>query len=266
VGIKNTKAQIRTPLLIAVGLAAGILIGATMADTRSTSNILLNSIIKFREVLTNLDQSYVDEIDSEALVDTAIKNMLDKLDPHTVYITKDDVELTSGDLKGVFEGIGIEFNIIKDTIIVVAPLSGGPSEEVGLRSGDRIIKVDGEVVAGVGITIKGVVNRLRGEKGTEVVVSILRRKEKALIDFKIVRDKIPQFSVDVGYMIDDITGYIKVSRFSATTFDEFKQILSDLNNRKGLFVSNIFSDSAVKFAKRRGLIIYAREHLEIQDD
>ncbi|MFC2124441.1 S41 family peptidase [Bacteroidota bacterium] len=227
----NTKTQVRTPMLIAIGLAAGILIGATMADTRSTNNILLNSVIKFREVLTYLDQSYVDEVDSETLVDTAIKNMLDKLDPHTIYIPKDDVELTSGDLKGAFEGIGIEFNIIKDTIIVIAPLSGGPSEEVGLRSGDKIIRVDGEKVAGVGITIKGVVNRLRGEKGTEVVVSILRKKEKELIDFTITRDEIPQFSVDVGYMIDDETGYIKVSRFSATTFEEFRQKLSDLNNK-----------------------------------
>jgi len=227
----NTKKQIRTPLLIAIGLAAGVLIGATMAGNRSTNSILLNSVIKFREVMTYLDQSYVDDVNSEELVDTAIENMLDELDPHTIYISKDDVELASGDLKGAFEGIGIEFNIIKDTIIVIAPLSGGPSEEVGMRSGDKIIKVDGETVAGVGINIKGVVGKLRGEKGTEVVVSIKRKREKELIDFTIVRDKIPQFSVDVAYMIDDETGYIKVSRFSATTFHEFKQKLSDLSNK-----------------------------------
>ena len=230
-GTGNSKSQIRIPLFISIGLAVGILIGVTLADTKSVSNSLLNNVLKFREILTYLEQAYVDEIDAEELVDEAIVGMLDKLDPHTIYIPEEDVELTSGDLKGTFEGIGIEFNIIKDTIIVIAPIIGGPSEEVGLRPGDRIIKVDDEIVAGIDITIKDVVNRLRGEKGTRVVVSVLRKGQKELIDFTIIRDRIPQYSVDVAYMINEGTGYIKISRFSATTYDEFRQKLSDLKNK-----------------------------------
>jgi carboxyl-terminal processing protease len=154
--------------------------------------------------------------------------MLEELDPHTVYVSAKDVELSNSDLKKDFEGVGIEFNIFRDTIVVLAPLSGGPSEKVGLLAGDKIITVDDETVAGVGITNRGVIDRLRGGKGTEVVVTIKRQHNKALLEFTIVRDKIPQYSVDAAYMVDDEIGYIKVNRFSETTYDEFREKLSDL--------------------------------------
>jgi carboxyl-terminal processing protease len=224
----NKKFDIRAPFLIAIGIAAGILIGATLINQNTSSKIIVSSVTKFREIISNIEHSYVDEVNAEDLVDGAILEMLDKLDPHSVYIPQKDVEFTNADLRGEFEGIGIEFNIIKDTILVVAPLIGGPSEAVGLKSGDKIIKVDGELVAGIGITIRDVVNALRGPKGTEVVVSILRNKETELIDFNIIRDKIPQYSVDAAYMINDEIGYIKIIRFASTTYEEFREKMVEL--------------------------------------
>lgn len=189
------------------------------------------NINKLRQVMTYIENDYVDEVNTETIVDGVIEDMLSRLDPHSVYITREDLELTQSQLQGNFEGIGIEFNIFKDTVTVVAPLSGGPSEKLGIMSGDKIVKVDGENIAGIGITNRGVVTRLRGEKGSEVKVSILRKGVSELIDFNIERDVIPQYSVDVSYMIDDETGYIKVSRFSATTFLEFKEALFKLKEK-----------------------------------
>jgi len=226
--INNTKFQIKIPIILAIGLAAGILLGAGMFKSKSSDGSLQSGVMKFREVLNAIDQAYVDEVDNEELVETAITKMLEDLDPHTVYIPAEEAKLSNEELKGEFEGIGIEFNIIKDTIYVVAPLSGGPSEKVGLQAGDKIVNVNGENVAGVGITNKGVIDRLRGEKGTEVTVGIKRRNLKEILPFTIVRDKIPQYSVDASYMIDDEIGYIKVSRFAATTYDEFRDALSKL--------------------------------------
>jgi carboxyl-terminal processing protease len=229
--MSNSKFQVSAPILIAIGLAAGVLLGATMVNQGNPHLAIVNSVIKFREVISNIEKSYVDEVDADGLVDEAIGKMLENLDPHSIYIPKNDVELTNADLRGEFEGIGIEFNIIKDTIIVVAPITGGPSEEVGIKSGDKIIKVDGENVAGTGITIRGVIDRLRGEKGSEVEVGILRKKKQNLLYYSIIRDKIPQYSVDVGYMVNDQIGYIKISRFSATTYDEFTKELEDLRSQ-----------------------------------
>ncbi len=209
-----------------IGLAAGILIGATFAAPESTTSNFMKSVLKFREVMSLIDRSYVDDVNSDEMVETAITKMLEDLDPHTVYVSAKDVELSNSDLKKDFEGVGIEFNIFRDTIVVLAPLSGGPSEKVGLLAGDKIVTVDGETVAGVGITNRGVIDRLRGDKGTEVVVGIKRQRNKELLEFTIVRDKIPQYSVDAGYMVDDEIGYIKINRFSETTYDEFREKLS----------------------------------------
>ena len=188
----------------------------------------LSGLLKFKEILSHIEKNYVDDVDSDDLVETAINSMLEKLDPHSVYIPASEFELAQAQLEGEFEGIGIEFNIIKDTIYVVAPLSGGPSEQIGLLSGDKIVTVDGENVAGINMTNRGVIDRLRGKKGTEVIVGIKRKNVNEILDFTIVRDKIPQFSVDVSYMVDDEIGYIKVSRFAATTYKEFKEALVGL--------------------------------------
>lgn len=228
---KNSDFQIRLPIFITLAVAAGILIGATMAGGDNSSNNLISSYLKFKDILTYIQRDYVDQVDTDELVESAITKMLEELDPHSVYIPAEELEIAKSQLEGEFEGIGIEFNIFKDTIYVVAPLSGGPSEEVGLVSGDKIVKVDGENVAGIGIDNQNVFELLRGPKGSKVEVSIKRRGAKELVDFTITRDKIPQESVDASYMVDHEIGYIKVSRFAATTYDEFKLALSDLKSQ-----------------------------------
>ncbi len=226
--INNTKFQMKLPFILAGGVAAGILIGATFAGSDNPNSNFMKGVMKFREVMSLIDKSYVDTVNSDALVESAVTKMLENLDPHTVYVSAKDVELSNSDLKKEFEGVGIEFNIFKDTIVVLTPLSEGPSEKAGLMAGDKIVTVNGETVAGVGITNRGVIDRLRGTKGTEVKVKIKRQRNPQLIEFTIIRDKIPQFSVDAGYMVNDEVGYIKVNRFSETTYDEFRQKLKQL--------------------------------------
>ena len=155
-------------------MALGIFIGAQMAGGDGKKPELYQSLFKLRQVISYIENDYVDEVDTEALVEGVIEDMLADLDPHTVYIPEEQLRLSQSQLQGNFEGIGIEFNIFKDTVHVVAPLSGGPSEKLGILSGDKIIKVDGEDIAGIGITIRDVVSLLRGPKGSEVGVTILR--------------------------------------------------------------------------------------------
>jgi carboxyl-terminal processing protease len=226
--IKNTKFQIRLPIILTIGLAAGIMIGATFAGSDKSSSDFMKGVMKFREVMGLIDRSYVDDVNTDKMVENAVTKMLENLDPHTVYVSAKDVELSNSDLKRDFEGVGIEFSIFRDTIMVLTPLSGGPSEKVGLLAGDKIVTVDGETVAGVGITNRGVIDRLRGKKGTKVIVGIKRQRQNELLDFTIVRDKIPQYSVDAGYMVDDEVGYIKVNRFAETTYNEFRDKLKFL--------------------------------------
>ncbi len=220
------------PLYVGIAISLGIFIGANMAgDGSNTSDNLFNSVAKFRQVITLIQNDYVDEVSTDELAETAIEEMLKKLDPHSVYIPKEELEYSNSQLQGNFEGIGVEFNIFKDTIYVVSPLSGGPSETLGIMPGDKIVSVDKETVAGVGITNRGVIDRLRGERGSKVVVEILRKGDKNLLEYEITRDVIPQFSVDVSYMVNDEIGYIKVSRFATTTYMEFKEALNVLNEK-----------------------------------
>jgi carboxyl-terminal processing protease len=225
---QNSKNQIRLPLVLCLGLAAGIFVGATF-NTRKPTREVGADVQRFREVLTYIKSEYVDTINTRRLVDDAIQHMLNKLDPHSSFISASDRAAANEDLRGNFDGIGVEFNIFNDTVVVVAPLSGGPSEALGVQSGDKIVKVDGKSIAGVGITNAQVMKALKGPKGTEVQVTIKRRDQT--IDYTIVRDKIPQHSVDVSYMVDKEIGYIKINRFSATTYDEFHAALSKLKDR-----------------------------------
>ncbi len=183
---------------------------------------------KFSRLLSLIEKQYVDSVDLENLVEKAIIAMLKELDPHSVYISKDEVKSMNEPLQGNFEGIGIQFNILDDTILVIHPISGGPSKKLGIKSGDRIVSVDGKNVAGIGIKTKDVRTKLMGAKGTVVNVSIKRFGEKELLDFAIIRDKIPIHSIDAAYMIDKKTGYIKLNRFSATTKKEFSDALAGL--------------------------------------
>jgi len=228
---KNTKAQIRLPIILALAISAGIWIGATFAEPKSDRNDFKSAIYRMQEVLTYINRDYVDSVDTNELVEYGIEKMLEKLDPHSSYITSKDADLAKSQLEGEFDGIGIEFGILRDTIYVVAPLTGGPSEKLGIQSNDQIIKVDGKTVAGTGVTNRDVFDLLRGPKGSVVNIDIKRKNEDELLDYSITRDKIPQYSINASYMIDDEVGYIKITRFAATTYDEFVKSLTDLKSQ-----------------------------------
>ncbi len=224
---KNSNYQISLPLILCIGLAAGVLIGAGLTSKSGGSEVN-QDVQKLREVLTLVKKEYVDETKTEGLVEDAIAHLLGQLDPHSAYISAKDRISANEDLKGNFEGIGIEFNIFHDTLTVITTLSGGPSEAVGLRSGDKIIKVDDKVIASTKLTNLDVQRYLKGPKGSEVKIEVLRKNKKEPITFTIIRDKIPQFSVDASYMVDQEIGYIKINRFSQTTYDEMMEAMVKL--------------------------------------
>jgi carboxyl-terminal processing protease len=186
---------------------------------------------KFDALLQYIDYAYVDSTDNNMLVEDAIVAVLTELDPHSVYIPKEELKKMNEPLKGNFEGVGIQFNIYHDTLMVVSPISGGPSEKVGLRAGDKIIEVDGENIAGIGLQNSDVQKKLRGKKGSKVNVGIKRRGTKEILSFTITRDKIPIFSVDASYMATPEIGYIKVNRFAKNTITEFKTGLAQLKSQ-----------------------------------
>ncbi len=190
-----------------------------------------SAVSKLDALMYHIDRMYVDSVDDNKLVDKAIVSILGELDPHSTYIPKEELEEVNEPLKGNFEGVGIQFNIVRDTIYVVDAIAGGPSERLGIRAGDRIVRIDGENVAGVGFKNADVMKRLRGKKGTKVEVAILRRGDRTPLDFSITRDKIPIYSVEAAYMATPSVGYIKVSRFSATTMKEFREKLDELRKQ-----------------------------------
>ena len=188
---------------------------------------------KFSTLLFLINNFYMDTVNMQQLTEKAIVATLKDLDPHSAYISKKDVERTNEPLVGSFEGIGITFQLFKDTILVIAPVPGGPSDKVGIMAGDKIIKVDGEDAFGQKITNDWVMKHLRGKKGTKVVVSIYRKGVKGLIDFTIVRDVIPLKSLDAAFMLNKTTGYIKLNRFAQKSTEEFDQAIDSLK-RHGL--------------------------------
>ncbi|MDX8339896.1 S41 family peptidase [Draconibacterium sp. IB214405] len=225
------------------------------------------SQVKFARLLRLVDGYYVDSADVEDLTEKAIVHLLEELDPHSTYISKEEVDKMNEPLKGNFEGIGISFNIYKDTLMVTTVIADGPSEKVGLRAGDRIVEVDGKDIAGIGLKNSDVYDLLRGEKGTRVDLTIARRGTPEALDFTIIRDKIPIFSLDASYMLDESTGYIKLNKFAATTTNEFLEAMSDLkqegiqnlvldlrNNGGGYLKSAI--ELADQFLNNQQLIVY----------
>ena len=232
---------------------------------------------KFGKLLYTVVSQYVDVVDSEALVEDAIIGMLKELDPHSVYIPEKELKKMNEPLEGNFEGIGIQFNILNDTLVVVSPISGGPSEEVGIASGDQIIFVEKENIAGTGIQNSDVQRLLRGKKGTLVNVQIKRNGEKELIPFEIKRDKIPIYSIDASYMANPETGYIKVNRFARTTMREFVQALDtlkrngaqnlilDLRGNGGGYLTTAFR-LADQFLDAGKMIVYTEGDKQMKED
>lgn len=227
----NKKINYKLPLIFALIAAFGMFVGAKFSSSYQLQNGGIDPRKKIDEVVKLINSAYVDQPDDEKLSESAIEAMLKDLDPHSVYIPAKELKESNEQLEGNFEGIGVEFNIINDTIVVVSPISGGPSEQVGIRAGDRIIKIDGKTVAGVNFTNENVFKTLRGAKGTKVQVAIQRSGEKKLLDFTITRGKIPIYSVDASYMATPDIGYIKISRFAATTLDEYHEAMNKLKKQ-----------------------------------
>ena len=186
---------------------------------------------KFEEVLTYVNKMYVDDVDDKALTEAAIVALLEKLDPHSTYITKEEVDEANQSINGSFVGIGIRFQIHKDTLMVVATIPGGPSEKLGILPGDKITKIENENIAGVGLKNSQVREKLMGELGTKVKIEIMRKSGKKPMNFVITRDNIPINSVDASYMIDQEIGYIKLNSFSRTTMEEVQKAMKDLKSK-----------------------------------
>lgn len=208
-------------LLLIIGIFLGTQIEKFFSDDSHRNNIK-----KFDDILTYTENNFVETVDTQKLVEAAINGMLNQLDPHSVYIPANQVENVEESIRGDFQGIGIEFQIVDDTITVVTPITGGPSEKLGILSGDRIIKIENKDATG--FTSDEVREQLRGKAGTKVNVTIYRPAIEKSINYQIARDTIPLYSVDTHLMFDSNTGYISVSRFSETTFDEVKNALKDL--------------------------------------
>jgi len=211
-------------IILTIGIILGIQIEKIFSD-----DSLRDGVRKLNDVLSYTQKYYIEEVDTPKLVESAITGITDALDPHSFYISPKEFTNVEESFRGDFEGIGIEFQIVNDTLTVVSPITGGPSEALGILPGDRIVKIDSEDC--VGITNDQVREKLRGKAGSKVSVTVHRTGIKELIDYEITRDKIPIYSVDVHLMLDDKTGYVSVSRFSETTYDELTQALQDLKQK-----------------------------------
>jgi len=269
------KITIYLPILFALVLIAGILLGVKLAPKSPANSGFLSTYLpednKISEILSFIQRDYVDTVNINKIGDEAISGVLQKLDPHSQYIPASELNDVNEQLEGNFEGIGVQFRIENDTVMVVSPISGGPSEKVGIKAGDRIVVVDKDTIAGKGIQNREVMKRLKGQRGTKVDLGIFRRGTKGLIDFTITRDVIPTYSVDVAYMVNDSIGYIKISSFTATTGEELAKALKNLNsegltklildlrgNAGGYLQAAI--DVADEFLKKGELIVYTEGH------
>ncbi len=244
------------PIIYSLILILGIYLGKFLInDVTISKNSKLESIIHL------IEKNYVDGFDILEHEDKILTSIMKQLDPHSGYLPKKEQSYVEDEMSGSFSGVGIEFNILKDSLVVVTPISGGPSEKLGILSGDRIVEVDGEDFASVGLTNSMVIEKLRGEKGSEVNIKIYRRGESNLLEYTIQRGDIPLYSVDASYMINEDIGYLKVNRFSATTNEEFfdaseellssgmKKMILDLRSNPGgylgsaIYMCNEFLDN-----------------------
>lgn len=254
-----------------ITLATGILLGRFFpSDNNNYRNPALRlRSDKLNSILNIIESNYVDTVNRNDLVEAAIPAMLKKLDPHSVYIPAKDLARANEPLQGNFDGIGISFNMLTDTILVISTIPGGPSEKTGLLPGDKILYVNDSLVAGKNISDQKVMSMLKGPRGSVVKVRILRNGYKDLIPYEITRDRIPMYSIDVSYMVNDYTGYMKINNFAMTTFDEFMKGLRDLKlqgmkslildlrgNSGGIMDASI--QIANQFLKEDQLIVYTK--------
>lgn len=259
------------PLIISVSVIIGILIGSFYANhfTGNRLNIINTSSNKLNDLLHIIDDQYVDKVDLSDLVEKAMPKILGELDPHSVYISAKDVDNEMEGLKGSFSGIGIVFTIYQDTARVIRVVDGGPSEEIGLQPGDRIVKVNGKSFVGKILTQDYATNHLKGPQNSKVTLSIKRKGIKKLINYTIVRGSIPVKSIDTAYMFDETTGYIRINTFSDTTYPEllaalaklhqqgFHNLIIDLRGNRGGYMAPAIQ-LANEFLPKNRLIVYTQ--------
>ncbi len=268
-------------LLLVTCLVAGAIAGFKICEQRFSFDATHPSLAatsqqkKLLDVFNMVSAFYVDEVDDKAVVDAGIAGMMEVLDPHTTYLKADEVRYSNAELRGDFEGIGIEFDIVHDSLLVITPLPGGPSESTGIMAGDRIIAID--TVSAIGLTPMAAVNHLRGEKGSKVKLRIFRPFVAKTFTVDVVRDKISTSSVDAFFMLDRVTGYIRISRFIATTAAEFRNALQELLDQgmQKLIVDvrgnpGGYLDQAVKiadeFLRDKTLIVYTKSRNSRHDE
>ena len=267
----NKKQNRYLPLFLAIAVAIGILIGSFFANRFSGNrlNIINSGSNRLNNLLHIIDDQYVDPVNLDSLVETAIPQILSDLDPHSVYISSKDAQISADDLKGSFSGVGIEFVIREDTVHVQGIIKNGPAERAGLLAGDKIVEVDGKKFVGKEVTNEEAMHRLKGPKDTKVKIGVLRYGEKKVKTFEVTRGDIPIRSVTSTYMIDDKTGYIKIKNFGQNTYPEmiialaklsqsgFSNLIVDLRDNTGGYL-----ESAVKivneFLPANKLIVYTQ--------
>lgn len=222
--------RLRTFFIVLISFLLGMSVALYIVPNRH-QGLSRSQNNKLDEVVSYINAYYVDTVNNDQLFENAIVSMLQGLDPHSTYANAVDNKALMESLEGSFEGVGIQFSIMNDTIMVVATVTGGPSEKKGIRAGDRIVQVDGENVAGVGIQNEKVMKLLRGKKKTSVKIGIKRQGFDQIYEYEVVRDVIPTYTIDISYMMDDHTGYVKINQFGSTTGKEFEAALEKLKGQ-----------------------------------
>ena len=265
------RSTIYFPLALAVMLVIGMFVGKQLSKSQQNDDFSSKgrSSGKIDLIMHFIERDYVDTVNQNELEKNAINGMLEKLDPHSQYVSAEEFNEINDPLMGSFEGIGVSFRIEKDTITVISPVKGGPSEKLGIMAGDRIVYINDTLVAGIKVTNRDAMRKLKGPKGTKVMVRILRRGVKGLTDFTIIRDVIPTYSLDAAYMINDNIGYIRLNKFSATTHKEFveaakrlkkegmQKMILDLRGNTGGYLKAA-TDIADEFLGEGKLIVYTK--------
>ncbi|NQX77352.1 S41 family peptidase [Gilvibacter sp.] len=224
------KFKVYIPLIVGSCLAVGTFIGAKLNFQDGGEQIFAKNSKKdkLNRLIDYIDYEYVDQVNTDSIVDVTVNGILENLDPHSVYIPVDAYEDAANDMRGNFVGIGVNFYVYNDTIAIINPIEGGPAYEAGIRGGDRIVAADDQELNGAEISRDSIVSFLKGSRNSKVKLSIYRRGEPELLEFTVKRKEVPLVSVEASYLIDEVTGYVKINRFADTTYDEFKEAMDDL--------------------------------------
>ena len=226
------KNKIYIPLLLSIACALGIFLGGRLNFDSSDQLFSANpKKQKLNRLIDYIDYEYVDDIDTDSIVDVTVNKILENLDPHSVYIPKEEYASVNENMKGDFVGIGVSFYNVQDTIVVIQALEGGPSEQIGIKGGDRILFANGDQLFNQGVANDSLTAKLKGKENTRVTLKVFRKGLEELLTFKVKRGKVPIKSVDAAYMLTPQLGYIKINRFAETTFKEFKAALTELEKK-----------------------------------